>query len=416
MHTKRVILHIDINNCYASIECLHRPELRGLPVAVGGSVEARHGIILAKNEIAKRFGVKTGEALWQAKQKCKDLVVIPPNMPLYAHFCALAREIYLDYTDQMEPFGMDEAWLDVTGSGIFGSGRDIAEKIRARIKDELGITVSVGVSFNKVFAKLGSDYKKPDAVTVIDEQNYREIVWPLPTSDLLYVGKAAARRLDGYGIHTIGDIARLNPELLESILGKWGLMLHTYANGQDISPVKNITDEPRELKSIGNSTTTPRDLKNSEDVRLIVYLLAESVCARMRAHGFHAKTVVLSVRDVNLHSFERQCRLEHPSCLSGELAHKAFELFNKNYNWYTPIRSIGVRACDLVYHDDCLQLDIYSNEEKRMRRERMEETIDSLRRRFGTASVQRALLLSDKELTGLAEKEDSDVFNEYGGE
>lgn len=413
---KRSVLHIDINNCYASIECLHRPELRGLPVAVGGSVEARHGIILAKNDMAKRFGVKTGEALWQAKQKCRDLVVIPPNMPLYSRFCMLARQIYLDYTDQMEPFGMDEAWLDVTGSGIFGSGEEIAQAICARIKAELGITVSIGVSFNKVFAKLGSDYKKPDAVTLINEQNFKDIVWPLPASDLLYVGRAAAKRLGSYGIHTIGDIARLQPQLLEGILGKWGLMLHAYANGLDSSPVRRITDEPREIKSIGNSTTTPRDIKDNEDVRMVIYMLAESVCARMRAQGFHAKTVVLSVRDVNLHTFERQCKLENPSCLSGELAGKAFELFQKNYSWYNPIRSIGVRACDLVYRDDCLQLDIYTDEEKRIKRERMEKTVDSLRSRFGDTSIQRALLLSDRKLIGLDEKEEQDVFSEYGGD
>jgi DNA polymerase-4 len=220
---ERMILHSDCNSFYASVECLHHPEIRNKPVAVGGDVEQRHGIILAKNQLAKRYNIKTGEALWQAKQKCPDLVIMPPNYHLYMRFSKMARQIYLDYTDQVEPFGLDECWLDVTGSAVKGNGLSIAEEIRARIKYELGITVSIGVSFNKIFAKLGSDYKKPDAITVISRENYRQIAWPLPASDLLYVGRSTEKRLTSMGIHTIGDLAGTSNKLLRSLFGKWAM-------------------------------------------------------------------------------------------------------------------------------------------------------------------------------------------------
>lgn len=201
----RVVLHSDMNNCYASIELLHRPELRGKPLAVGGDPEARHGIVLAKDEIAKKSGVKTGMALWQARQVCPDIVFVPPRMDLYLRFSRLAHEIYAEYTDQQEAFGVDESWLDVTGScTLKGDGMAIAQDISRRIKRELGITVSIGVSWNKIFAKLGSDYKKPDAITRFGRDNYKELIYPLPASDLLYVGSKTEAKLAKYGIRTIG--------------------------------------------------------------------------------------------------------------------------------------------------------------------------------------------------------------------
>lgn len=297
----RAILHSDMNNFYASVECLYRPELREKPVVVGGDPEQRHGIVLAKNGIAKKFGIKTGEAIWQARQKCSFLVALPPDFKKYLRFSRRAKEIYSDYTDQIEPFGIDEAWLDVTGSSG-KTGEEIAQEIRQRIKDELGVTVSIGVSWNKIFAKLGSDYKKPDAVTAITRNNYRDIVWPLPASDLLYVGRATESKLKGVGINTIGDIALSDAKFLKSRLGKWGEYLWSFANGLDSSPVVRAGDEAI-IKSIGNSTTTPRDLVNEEDVKMVVYLLGESVASRMREHGFKARTVALYVRDNELRSY-----------------------------------------------------------------------------------------------------------------
>ena len=404
----RAILHIDMNSCYASIECLHHPEIRHLPVAVGGDVEARHGIILAKNELAKRAGVKTGEALWQAKQKCPDLVIVPPHYQLYLRFSRMARAIYAEYTDLIEPFGLDEAWIDVTGSGVFGDAVEIAETIRNRVKFELGITVSIGVSFNKIFAKLGSDYKKPDAVTVFGKDDYREKVWPLPVEELLYVGPATTRKLRARCIRTIGDLAQTDPSLLHSWLGKMGYVLHAFANGNDPSPVAPLGEEAL-IKSIGNSTTTPRDLTCEEDVNIIFYVLAESVAARMRENGFRAKTLQISLRDTDLFSFERQCKLESPSCLASELHDAGMRLLRDNYCFRKPLRSVGIRGMDLVPIQTAMQLNFFEDPVRREKRERLEVAVDELRRRFGHAAVSRAVTMCDPSLGTINPKDDHTI-------
>ena len=404
----RAILHIDMNSCYASIECLHHPEIRHLPVAVGGDVEARHGIILAKNELAKRAGVKTGEALWQAKQKCPDLVIVPPHYQLYLRFSRMARAIYAEYTDLIEPFGLDEAWIDVTGSGVFGDAVEIAETIRNRVKFELGITVSIGVSFNKIFAKLGSDYKKPDAVTVFGKDDYREKVWPLPVEELLYVGSATTRKLHARCIRTIGDLAQTDPSLLHSWLGNMGYVLHAFANGNDPSPVAPLGEEAL-IKSIGNSTTTPRDLTCEEDVNIIFYVLAESVAARMRENGFRAKTVQISLRDTDLFSFERQCKLESPSCLASELHDAGMRLLQDNYRFRKPLRSVGIRGMDLVPIQTAMQLNFFEDPVRREKRERLEVAVDELRRRFGHAAVSRAVTMCDPSLGTINPKDDHTI-------
>ena len=404
----RAILHIDMNSCYASIECLHHPEIRHLPVAVGGDVEARHGIILAKNELAKRAGVKTGEALWQAKQKCPDLVIVPPHYQLYLRFSRMARAIYAEYTDLIEPFGLDEAWIDVTGSSVFGDAVEIAETIRNRVKFELGITVSIGVSFNKIFAKLGSDYKKPDAVTVFGKDDYREKVWPLPVEELLYVGSATTRKLHARCIRTIGDLAQTDPSLLHSWLGKMGYVLHAFANGNDPSPVAPLGEEAI-IKSIGNSTTTPRDLTCEEDVNIIFYVLAESVAARMRENGFRAKTVQISLRDTDLFSFERQCKLESPSCLASELHDAGMRLLRDHYRFRKPLRSVGIRGMDLVPIQTAMQLNFFEDPVRREKRERLEVAVDELRRRFGHAAVSRAVTMCDPSLGTINPKDDHTI-------
>lgn len=401
-----MILHSDLNNFYASVECLHRPEIRDKPVAVCGDPAARHGIVLAKNYLAKATGIQTGEVIWQARQKCPDLVVLPPNYPLYLRFGRLARGIYASYTDQVEPFGLDEAWLDVEASSqVFGDGSRIADEIRERVKSEMGITASVGVSYNKIFAKLGSDMKKPDATTVITRDNFQQLVWPLPASDLLYVGRASKRKLNRFGISTIGDIAATDPEFLRSQLGKWGEVLWSFANGCDCSPVVRMGEESF-IKSVGNSITTPRDLENDEDVEMIIYVLSESVAARLREHGFKCRTAHIHIRDQDLFTFGVQGKFSKPAHLSAELAEKAMALFRAHYTWSKPIRSVGVRACDLLAADSHEQLSLFEDEERRLKQEKVEAAVDTLRRRFGHFSIQRAVLLQDHELGTINPKEE----------
>lgn len=403
---KRTILHSDMNCCYASIEHLYHPELTGKPLAVGGDPEARHGIVLTADYLAKKHGVKTGMAIWQAKQVCPELNFISPRMDLYLRFSRMAHEIYGEYTDLQEPYGVDESWLDVTASStIKGDGYRIAQEISNRMKSELGITVSIGVSFNKIFAKLGSDYKKPDAITTMYEDEFRSKAWVLPASDLLYVGRSTAQKLTRLGIHTIGDLARTEEYLLESQLGKMGGILWAFANGFDDSPVKKEnTHAP--VKSIGNSTTTPRDLENNEDVKIVLYILAESVAARLRENGFKCRVVEISVRDNELLSFTRQHKIDHATNITSEIAAEAYRIFKENYNWRKPVRSVGVRGADLVNDNYWEQIDLFSSVEQREKQMKMDEAVDVIRRRFGFYSVQRGLMYRDKILSAVNAKED----------
>ena len=292
---ERVILHSDLNAFYASVECLDHPELQGKPVAVCGDPAARHGIVLAKNQIAKTKGVQTGQAIWQAKMQCRDLVVMAPHYDRYLELSSAVRDIYISYTDQVEPFGLDECWLDVGGSAsLFGDGKSIADDIRNRVKRELGLTVSVGVSFNKIFAKLGSDYKKPDATTVISKENYRSLVWSLPVSDLLYVGPATTKKLRRFDVNTIGDLAQSKQEFLHAILGKVGIMLWRFANGKDSSGVSTYYSIPP-IKTIGISTTAPRDLVSEDDIKITLYALCESVAARLREQRSLCTTIQIGI-------------------------------------------------------------------------------------------------------------------------
>lgn len=406
---ERVILHSDINSCYASIELLHHPELKGKPVAVGGDPEARHGIVLAKDEIAKKFGVKTGMPLWQAKQLCPEIIFLPPRMELYLRFSRMAHEIYGQYTDMQQAFGIDESWLDVTGScGLFGNGFEIAKQISNRMKEELGITVSIGVSWNKIFAKLGSDYKKPDAITVISKENYKNLVWSLPVSDLLYVGRSTNAKLRNININTIGDLAKVNTNLLKRHLGKMGLILHSFANGDDNSEVLR-ENYSAPIKSIGNSTTTPRDLVCDEDVWLIITVLTESVARRLRENGFKCTVVEISVRDTKLRSFSRQRKLLNPTNITKELADSAFKLFKENYSFQNPIRSIGVRGADLVMDTMPIQTDLFMDSEKRLKQEKLDEAMDQIRGRFGYHSIQRAIMYTDSNLSKINPREDHTV-------
>ena len=401
---ERVILHSDLNNFYASVECLCHPEYRGKPLAVLGDPEARHGIVLAKNYEAKAYGVQTGDPMWMAQKKCPDIVFVPPHYDLYMKHSKLIREIYSEYTDKVEPYGLDECWLDVSGSTmLFGSGEDIANEIRKRVKFELGVSVSVGVSFNKIFAKLGSDMKKPDATTVIESNRFKEIVWPLPVKELLYVGRATHAKLKRKGIFTIGDLANSNPENLRFWLGKMGVVLWQFANGLDTSPVSNIGAKSL-IKTVGNSTTAPRDLITDEDIKITLMVLCESVSARLREYGFICRTVQIGIRDNELEWFERQGKLEIPNRTAKSIFELAFSLFTKYTNG-KPIRSLSVRACDLKPMD-FVQLSLLPDAAKLQKQEELETEIDNLRNRFGHFSVQKGMMLCDTELSNLDPKND----------
>ena len=403
---ERTVLHVDCNKFYASVECLHRPEIRNRPVAVGGSAEDRHGIILTKNEIASKYGIKTAEPIWQAKQKCPELVVVPPNFPLYVRFSNMARKIYKEYSEFIEPFGLDENWIDVTGCRK--SGEEIANEIRCRIKFELGITVSVGVSWNKIFAKFGSDYKKPDAITEITRKNYRDIVWNCPAKDLLYVGRATGRKLESIGIYTIGDIATADVTLLRSYLGKWGDLIYGFANGYDSSPVAHM-NENSEVKSIGNSTTTPKDMVTFNDVKQVIFVLCDSVCRRMREQGFMAKTVCITIRDNELMSFNRQHTTEIHTNLTKDITNTAIELFKKSYKMEKPLRSIGVSVTDFIHDDQPHQMSLLRDEKRLIQNEQLDKTLDRLKKRFGNYAVRPAVLLDDKELSDFNPKENHTI-------
>lgn len=405
----RSILHVDMNNFYASVECLYRPEIRHLPVAVAGDPLNRHGIILAKNMIAKRLGVKTGEAIWEAKQKAPKLVTVPPDFAKYLKFSRLARDILYDYTDQIEAFGLDENWADVTGSlSLFGNAHDIAELIRKRVKDELGITVSIGVSFNKIFAKLGSDYKKPDAITDIMPDNFKSLVWPLPASDLLYVGKATSRKLTSIGITTIGGIAKCQKDVLCRKLGKWGEVLWLFANGLDTAPVRLLGKEAA-VKSVGNGITCPRDLTADEDVQLVFTVLAESVAARLRDYNLKCTGVEIQIRDKYLYYMTRQQKISRPTFLSSDIIAAAMQLFRANYRWFYPVRAVALKGINLVTADTLVELSIFEDEKRNLAAENLARTIDDLRKRFGHDSILRASSLLDRNLTGFNPKEDHTI-------
>ena len=406
----RVILHSDINSCYASIEHAMRPELADVPLAVGGSAEDRHGIILAKDEACKRAGVKTGMALWQARQVCPGIVIVHPRMDVYLDYARHIQEIYSDYTNLREPFGIDESWLDLTDCWRAGDGMAAAQEIRERVRAEMGVTVSIGVSWNKIFAKLGSDYKKPDAVTGISRENYREIVWPLPVEDLLYVGRATGARLRSLGISTIGALARTDPEVLHRRLGKMGYVLHAFANGLDSSPVRR-EDLHAPVKSVGNSTTAPRDLVCDEDVRITMLALAESVGARLRAGGFKSRLLSVSVRSTALVWRGHQLKLDHAADGTRELMEGGMALFRELHSWRRdgPLRSLGLSAGALESADAPEQLDLFGLDAERRRQSALDGTLDALREKYGFGCVHRGLAGLDMRLGSLNAREDHTV-------
>ena len=400
---ERVILHSDLNNFFASVEIANNPSLAGKPLIVCGDPKERHGIVLAKNEEAKKFGVKTAETVYSALKKCPDLQMVEGHHLEYRKYSKKVVEIYSRYTDQIEECSIDECALDMTESvQLFGSGFEIAEKIRKEVKTELGLTVSIGVSFNKVFAKLASELKKPDAVTEISRANYKEKVWPLPVTELLFVGKSTADVLHKIGVHTIGDLANADEALLTRFLGKRGRQVRVYARGEDEEPVKSVK-EKEDLKSIGNSSTLPKDITDREEVKRWFYVLSESVAARLRdADVGKANTVHIVVRNEKLQDTTCQTKVS-PTILCGDIAKAAYELFCKHFPLGTRVRMLGVTVSGFDYHVEQMRLDAYmgGSNASYEKKERAENAIAMLREKYGYATVQRGLVLEDEKLSGL---------------
>lgn len=385
---ERVILHSDLNNCYASIECMLHPELRGKYIAVCGSTAERHGIVLAKNQLAKQCGVKTGDVIWEAKQKCPQLTIVPPHMDQYLKYSKVVREIYLRYSPEVESFGIDESWISLTGSPLLKerSPVEIANEIRETVKAEVGLTVSIGVSFNKIFAKLGSDMKKPDAVTEIRPDTFKDQVWPLPASDLLYVGRATAEKLSRYGIHTIGDLAQTDRDFLIRMLGVNGNKLWAFANGLDNSRVMPSEYETP-IKSVGHGITCTEDLVSEYEVRQVFLELSQEVGLKLRKNKLAATGVRISVRDDTLAHRQYQCKLPYPTQSFLEISRAGADLFCQRHNWTCNIRSLTISAIDLVPSDTPIQLDLFADFTKHNRRIRLEETVEDIRRRFGLQAI-----------------------------
>lgn len=398
-------MHCDLNNFYASVECLDDPTLRGVPVAVCGDPDKRHGIVLAKNELAKACGVKTAEAIWQAKQKCANLVCVPPHYERYVEMSKRVREVYYTFTDRIEPFGLDECWLDVTASQkLFGDGKTIADSIRQRVKEETGLTISVGVSFTKAFSKLGSDLKKPDATTVIDRNNFRKVVWPLGVTEMLMVGQKTAKKLRALNIFTLGDLATASESVLTSVFGVNGKKLHEMANGTSEDTVA-LFDESAPVKSVGHGTTTMRDLRTEEEAHSVISFLADHVGTRLRRYGLLANGVSLSLRNCELESFSRQVRLADSTDSAKTIERAAVELLRAHYPLATslPLRTVTVTAIDLVKPSEGIQTSLFSEENKR---HALSESLDKIRARFGYNAVMRGSLLYNSFITDDRHEED----------
>lgn len=382
---ERTILHCDCNGFYAGVECVQNPKLKTVPMAVGGDEESRHGIILAKNEIAKKFGIQTAETIWQAKRKCPDLVIVRPHHDLYSQYSKRVMDIYKEYTDYVEPFGLDEAWLDVTASKrLFGDGVKIANELRKRVREETGLTISVGVSFCKVFAKLGSDYKKPDATTVFSKDNWKLFIHPLSVRDLLFVGKKTGDELERIGIKTIGQLASLDEHILTEHFGKAGIMLSRYARGLDNEPVKSIY-EKNEVKSVGNGITFRKDLLGEEEIRGGVYALSDSIASRMRKKGLKCTTVQVMIKDPKFKTISRQQKLEFPTYTSRDIREAAMDIIKRSWNMKLPIRMLSVTGTNLVSEDKVFsQMSLFGDDEEEKKIEKFEKTVDNLKARFGS--------------------------------
>lgn len=391
---KRTILHVDMNSCYASIEQARNPSLKGKAMAVVGDVKNRNGIILAKSPEAKKAGVKTGEVIWEAKEKCPKLITVPANFSVYLYYSRLAQYLYLDYSNQVEAFGIDECWLDITGStGLFGPADQVAQTIRQRMKEELGITVSIGIANNKTMAKLGSDLKKPDAQTRIQEDNYKEVAWPRPVSDLLFCGPKTTKKLRKFGIDRIGDLAQADPNLIQKTLGVNGLRLREAANNREDTPVAPYNYQAP-VKSVGCGTTFPRDLVSKEDVQLALLRLSQEVEKSLIEEGLAGSAIALTIRDKDLANWTGWVPLAYPCQNALELSDGAWTVFQKLWTWKKDIRAMTVRAFKLVPKDQPRQTNVFTDYRRHEKKERLSSAVYDLQARYGAKSVIPACLAS----------------------
>lgn len=384
----RTILHCDMNNFFASVELLDHPELAGLPVAVCGNPEKRHGIILAKNQVAKNFGVVTAETLWQAEKKCPELILLSPHHEKYRHYSRLINGIYARYTDMVEPFSIDESWLDVTNSEkLFGDGITVAENIRNAVNHELGLTLSIGVSFNKVFAKMGSEYKKPDAITLITRENFKKLLWPMPVSEMFFIGSATSERLGSYGIYKIGELAESDRNFMERLLGKQGIMLHNYANGLDDAPV-SPANERRKIKSVGNSITFSRNLIGIDDLRTAALALSDTVGSRLRKYEMKAAGLRVEIREPKFKNISRQKQLDTPTNFTTDIFDNVMFIIEKSWDFDKPVRLLSVTGINLCDEDTGVQLFMFGNTQRENEKNKsLDKTVDKIRCKFGKSAI-----------------------------
>lgn len=393
---ERVVLHCDANSFYANCELVERPALCGLPFAVCGSTEERHGIVLAATKEAKAKGVKTAMVNWEARQWCPELITVPPNYQRYIYFSKRLRALYEQYTDRVEPFGLDECWLDITKPGVGPrEGLRLADQLRGRVREELGLTISVGISFNKVFAKLGSDLRKPDASTLISRGNFRQKVWPLPVEKLLGVGERVRHNLAKRNIRTIGDLAIQSPQQMEAWIGKMGITLQRFAAGEDTSPVSRATEEA-EVKSVGNSITSPQDMHTLKDAHCVLYAVADSVASRLREMEMRGKCVSLMVRDAEMRCFSAQKTLDHYTAQAEEMVPVAMELIKaKGLERHLPYRSLGLSMEMLQTDRQPVQTDMLGRSSRLEKLERLSQAVDEIHLRFGVRAIERGLALAN---------------------
>lgn len=406
---KRVILHCDMNCYFASVEMLYHPELRDVPMAIAGDPENRHGIILTKNALAKKAGVKTAEPIWQAKKKCPNLVIRQPDYESYEYFSKKVKALYYEYTDKVESFGLDECWLDITDSiKLFGSIQNIVIGIIKRIQNEIGLTVSIGVSNNKIWAKLGSDIADVSEYYVISKLSDIE---NLPASSLLNVGSHTSEKLKSYGLITIGDVAKCSTNYLKGLFGKWGEMLWYFANGYDLSEVSGYNNPYEVIKSIGNSSTTIRDIYDLDDMKVVLTILSDSVGARVKEAGMYFKTVHLFLRNKKLEWRTMQVTLKENSDLVSTIFNTAIELFkSNNLDFNIPYRSIGVSVSNLSFKKEASNISLFEKDFYSLKEKQMDIALEDIRRRYGYHSVSKLRVMEDTELSNFDIKNEHTVF------
>lgn len=408
---ERWIIHSDINHCYAQIEEMMYPELRNVPMAVGGHEEDRHGIILAKNDLAKKYHIKTGESLRDAFQKCPELLIVPPHYDDYLFYTEEVKRIYREYSDKVESFGLDEAWIDITGTEklFHKTAMELAEEIQRRVFKELGLTVSMGLSFNKVFAKLGSDLDKKQGLAVITRDNFKDMVFPLPIADILYIGKATSSQLNERNIYTLGDLALSSKEYIKSFLGKNGEMVWLFANGYD---TLSVNSSQQVIKSVGNGIIAKHDIHTIEEAKIVLSMLAESVAKRLRQSNKLGSVISIGMRYKDLQGLSRQKRVDTPTNIAQEILDMVMILLRDNWNMAIPLRSLSISVSSLVEKETyAYQMSLFNtaNEEDRYEQLHLEEVIQEIKERWGEKSIKYGHSLLDEELSDFSTQLGMDI-------